>query len=390
MPETCGSRFQNLHVNNHHRAGTDFQIQRTHGVSQLWAARQTKKSEKMRTSRTSRSQRTDMESPKSNPDWELSFDFRHSWPCVVRASLPSSVVQASLSLHSPHLLLLKADPSFPGRGWDCISEVARWIGGWLDGWRNEGMDGESVMEAQRQGNAIHELECPDKGNNRSESGFLPGSPPSRNSLMAAKPSDKKSEQFPEKGFKHSSTAPGWGPRGERQHHCQTCHSREQPPPLPPPLPTPPGTLVQCQQIVKVIVLDKPCLARIEPLLSHALSCYTLSSSLSSSDSCGSTPLGSPGSPVKVIHQPPLPPPPPPYNHPHQYCPPSSLLHPRRYSSSSRMLLPGPHSYPLYSPLSNPSHQPSSGDFLPTPASPESGDEGKKTTGDYIQISKWKD
>lgn len=24
------------------------------------------------------------------------------------------------------------------------------------------MDGESVMEAQRQGNAIHELECPDK------------------------------------------------------------------------------------------------------------------------------------------------------------------------------------------------------------------------------------
>ncbi|XP_007935243.1 IQ motif and SEC7 domain-containing protein 3 [Orycteropus afer afer] len=104
--------------------------------------------------------------------------------------------------------------------------------------------------------------------------------------------------------------------------------------LPPPPSTPPGTLVQCQQIVKVIVLDKPCLARMEPLLSQALSCYASSSS----DSCGSTPLGGPGSPVKVIHQPPLPPPPPPYNHPHQYCPPGSLLHRRRYSSGSRSLV----------------------------------------------------
>ncbi|XP_024112635.2 IQ motif and SEC7 domain-containing protein 3 isoform X2 [Pongo abelii] len=110
--------------------------------------------------------------------------------------------------------------------------------------------------------------------------------------------------------------------------------RQQPPPLPPPPPTPPGTLVQCQQIVKVIVLDKPCLARMEPLLSQALSCYTSSSS----DSCSSTPLGGPGSPVKVIHQPPLPPPPPPYNHPHQFCPPGSLLLRSRYSSGSRSLV----------------------------------------------------
>uniref|UniRef100_F1LPA3 IQ motif and Sec7 domain ArfGEF 3 n=1 Tax=Rattus norvegicus TaxID=10116 RepID=F1LPA3_RAT len=110
--------------------------------------------------------------------------------------------------------------------------------------------------------------------------------------------------------------------------------REQPPPLPLPPPTPPGTLVQCQQIVKVIVLDKPCLARMEPLLSQALSCYASSSS----DSCGSTPLRGPGSPVKVIHQPPLPPPPPPYNHPHQFCPPGSLLLRRRYSSGSRSLV----------------------------------------------------
>nr|XP_012806815.2 IQ motif and SEC7 domain-containing protein 3 isoform X1 [Jaculus jaculus] len=111
--------------------------------------------------------------------------------------------------------------------------------------------------------------------------------------------------------------------------------REQTPPPPqPPPPTSPGTLVQCQQIVKVIVLDKPCLARMEPLLSQALSCYASSSS----DSCGSTPLGGPGSPVKVIHQPPLPPPPPPYNHPHQFCPPGSLLLRRRYSSGSRSLV----------------------------------------------------
>ncbi|XP_037703875.1 LOW QUALITY PROTEIN: IQ motif and SEC7 domain-containing protein 3 [Choloepus didactylus] len=108
----------------------------------------------------------------------------------------------------------------------------------------------------------------------------------------------------------------------------------EPPPLPPPPPTPPGTLVQCQQIVKVIVLDKPCLARMEPLLSQALTCYASSSS----DSCGSTPLGGPGSPVKVIHQPPLPPPPPPYNHPHQFCPPGPLLHRRRHSSGSRSLV----------------------------------------------------
>ncbi|XP_072510171.1 IQ motif and SEC7 domain-containing protein 3 isoform X2 [Notamacropus eugenii] len=103
--------------------------------------------------------------------------------------------------------------------------------------------------------------------------------------------------------------------------------------LPPPPPTPPGTLVQCQQIVKVIVLDKPCLARMEPLLSQALTCYA-----SSSDSCSSTPLRGPATPVKIIHQPPLPPPPPPYNHPHQYYPPGSLLQQRRYSSGSRSLV----------------------------------------------------
>nr|XP_033808967.1 IQ motif and SEC7 domain-containing protein 3 isoform X2 [Geotrypetes seraphini] len=98
----------------------------------------------------------------------------------------------------------------------------------------------------------------------------------------------------------------------------------------------PETLVQCQQIVKVIVLDKPNLAHALPALNQTLTCYR-------SDSCSSTPLrslssGLQGTPVKIIHQPPLPPPPPPYNHPHQYCPPSSLLSRRRYSSGSRSLV----------------------------------------------------
>ncbi|XP_043738315.1 IQ motif and SEC7 domain-containing protein 3 isoform X2 [Cervus elaphus] len=130
-----------------------------------------------------------------------------------------------------------------------------------------------------------------------------------------------------------SSGPG-AERGAPLPDLQPSPSREQPPPPPPPPPTPPGTLVQCQQIVKVIVLDKPCLARMEPLLSQALSCYAPASS----DSCGSTPLGGPGSPVKVAHRPPLPPPPPPYNHPHQFCPPGSLLHQRRCSSGSRSLV----------------------------------------------------
>ncbi|XP_067612204.1 IQ motif and SEC7 domain-containing protein 3 isoform X1 [Pseudorca crassidens] len=108
-------------------------------------------------------------------------------------------------------------------------------------------------------------------------------------------------------------------RGAPVPDLQPSPSRERAPLLPPPPPTAPGTLVQCQQIVKVIVLDQPCLARMEPLLSQALSCYTASSS---------TALGSPGSPVKAAHQPPLPPAPPPYNHPHQFCPPGSLLHRR--------------------------------------------------------------
>ncbi|KAJ1165962.1 hypothetical protein NDU88_006379 [Pleurodeles waltl] len=105
--------------------------------------------------------------------------------------------------------------------------------------------------------------------------------------------------------------------------------------LAPSQPTP-ETLVQCQQIVKVIVLDNPSFARAMPGLNQTMTRYV-------SESCSSTPLrnrnsGLQGTPVKLNHQPPLPPPPPPYNHPHQYCPPSSLLSRRRYSSGSRSLV----------------------------------------------------
>ncbi|XP_058937307.1 IQ motif and SEC7 domain-containing protein 3 isoform X2 [Kogia breviceps] len=123
-------------------------------------------------------------------------------------------------------------------------------------------------------------------------------------------------------------------RGAPAPDLQPSPRREQPPQLPAAPPTAPGTLVQCQQIVKVIVLDQPCLARMEPLLSQALSCYTSSSS----GSCSSTPLRGPGSPVEAVHQPPLPPAPPPYNHPHQFCPPGSLLHRRCCSSGARSLV----------------------------------------------------
>ncbi|KAM4747415.1 IQ motif and SEC7 domain-containing protein 3 isoform 2-T2 [Rhinophrynus dorsalis] len=88
----------------------------------------------------------------------------------------------------------------------------------------------------------------------------------------------------------------------------------------------PDRLLQCQQIVKVIVLDTP--GRALPALDQTVTRYL-------SGSCTSTPLRSVGG---SVHQPPLPPPPPPYNHPHQYCPPGVLLRERRYSSGSRSLV----------------------------------------------------
>ncbi|XP_077123100.1 IQ motif and SEC7 domain-containing protein 3 isoform X2 [Ranitomeya variabilis] len=89
---------------------------------------------------------------------------------------------------------------------------------------------------------------------------------------------------------------------------------------------PSDRLLQCQQIVKVIVLDTP--GRALPAIDQTVTRYL-------SGSCSSTPLRNVGG---AVHQPPLPPPPPPYNHPHQYCPPGVLLRERRYSSGSRSLV----------------------------------------------------
>ncbi|XP_068595406.1 IQ motif and SEC7 domain-containing protein 3 [Brachionichthys hirsutus] len=99
----------------------------------------------------------------------------------------------------------------------------------------------------------------------------------------------------------------------------------------------PDTLIQCQQIVKVIVVDQSGRGRMEAFLSQGPATHQLIQSAMST-------------PVRVREgdgpQPPLPPPPPPYNHPHQFCPPDSPLpfhHTmpltrRRNSSGSRSIV----------------------------------------------------
>ncbi|XP_061920868.1 IQ motif and SEC7 domain-containing protein 3 isoform X1 [Entelurus aequoreus] len=126
----------------------------------------------------------------------------------------------------------------------------------------------------------------------------------------------------------------------------------QTPPSPSPHPPPavsvadlrPETLIQCQQIVKVIMLDNSGHARVEAFLSHApahphphphrYQHYQLSQSATS------TPLRSPDNSQGGGdgHQPPLPPPPPPYNHPHQYIPPDPRLGLHRTPSGSRSMV----------------------------------------------------
>uniref|UniRef100_A0A3Q3FXF6 IQ motif and SEC7 domain-containing protein 3 n=1 Tax=Labrus bergylta TaxID=56723 RepID=A0A3Q3FXF6_9LABR len=84
----------------------------------------------------------------------------------------------------------------------------------------------------------------------------------------------------------------------------------------------PETLIQCQQIVKVIMLDNSGHGHMEL-----------------SQSAMSTPVRSPDcSHGNDGHQPPLPPPPPPYNHPHQYIPPDPPLSLHRTPSGSRSMV----------------------------------------------------
>ncbi|XP_016392015.1 IQ motif and SEC7 domain-containing protein 3-like [Sinocyclocheilus rhinocerous] len=99
----------------------------------------------------------------------------------------------------------------------------------------------------------------------------------------------------------------------------------------------PDTLIQCQQIVKVIVLDKGGHGRMEAYLSqspthHQLIQSVVSTPVRSPDGGGNQGGNNDGS------QPPLPPPPPPYNHPHQYIPPDPRLALQRTPSGSRSLM----------------------------------------------------
>uniref|UniRef100_A0A671QTZ1 IQ motif and SEC7 domain-containing protein 3 n=1 Tax=Sinocyclocheilus anshuiensis TaxID=1608454 RepID=A0A671QTZ1_9TELE len=98
----------------------------------------------------------------------------------------------------------------------------------------------------------------------------------------------------------------------------------------------PDTLIQCQQIVKVIVLDKGSHGCMEAFLSQSPTHHQLIQSVVS------TPVRSPDGGVNQGgndgSQPPLPPPPPPYNHPHQYIPPDPRLALQRTPSGSRSLI----------------------------------------------------
>ncbi|KAG5273983.1 hypothetical protein AALO_G00157910 [Alosa alosa] len=99
--------------------------------------------------------------------------------------------------------------------------------------------------------------------------------------------------------------------------------------------SPLDTLIQCQQIVKVIVVDATGRGRVEAFLSQSPAHRLI-------QSADSTPVRSRegGADGKGGSNPP---PPPPYHHPHQYCPPTPppqhhLLSRHRYSSRTRSLV----------------------------------------------------
>ncbi|XP_070709607.1 IQ motif and SEC7 domain-containing protein 3 [Pempheris klunzingeri] len=105
----------------------------------------------------------------------------------------------------------------------------------------------------------------------------------------------------------------------------------------------PETLIQCQQIVKVIMLDNSGHGRMEAFLSQTPTHHHYQHHHHShhqlSQSAMSTPVRSPDcTHGNDGHQPPLPPPPPPYNHPHQYIPPDPRLSLHRTPSGSRSMV----------------------------------------------------
>uniref|UniRef100_A0A1A8QS12 IQ motif and SEC7 domain-containing protein 3 n=1 Tax=Nothobranchius pienaari TaxID=704102 RepID=A0A1A8QS12_9TELE len=103
----------------------------------------------------------------------------------------------------------------------------------------------------------------------------------------------------------------------------------------------PETLIQCQQIVKVFMLDNGSHGRMEAFLSQTPTHHHYQHHHHSlqqlSQSAMSTPVRSPDG-SHDGHQPPLPPPPPPYNHPHQYIPPDPRLALHRTASGSRSMV----------------------------------------------------
>ncbi|XP_052410270.1 IQ motif and SEC7 domain-containing protein 3-like isoform X2 [Carassius gibelio] len=99
----------------------------------------------------------------------------------------------------------------------------------------------------------------------------------------------------------------------------------------------PDTLIQCQQIVKVIVLDQGGHGRMEAYLSQSPTHHQLIQSVVSTPVRAPNGGGNQGG-NNDSSQPPLPPPPPPYNHPHQYIPPDPRLALQRTPSGSHSLM----------------------------------------------------
>uniref|UniRef100_A0A3P9JC86 IQ motif and SEC7 domain-containing protein 3 n=1 Tax=Oryzias latipes TaxID=8090 RepID=A0A3P9JC86_ORYLA len=103
----------------------------------------------------------------------------------------------------------------------------------------------------------------------------------------------------------------------------------------------PEALIQCQQIVKVFMLDNSSHGRVEAFLSQTPTHHYQHRPFGHhqlSRSAASTPVHSPDGYHGSGHQPPLPPPPPPYNHPHQYIPPDPRLSLHRTPSGSRSMV----------------------------------------------------
>ncbi|XP_059181512.1 IQ motif and SEC7 domain-containing protein 3 isoform X1 [Centropristis striata] len=153
------------------------------------------------------------------------------------------------------------------------------------------------------------------------------------------------QQGPQQGLTHGPAPPPQHPQLQSAastpaHHL---HLQQHPQPAVSMADLRPETLIQCQQIVKVIMLDNSGHGRVEAFLSQTPTHHHYQHHHHShhqlSQSAMSTPVRSPDSSHgNDGHQPPLPPPPPPYNHPHQYIPPDPRLSLHRTPSGSRSMV----------------------------------------------------